>query len=172
MRRFVISALLVLAATLPTWAQSASAVELQIEALRAQLREVAEKEAELQVRARQLEEDLRPENVQRSVAHVGTTDASALREERRRQLERQKVGVDEQLSSLASSRSRLEAAITTAEAEAVRLRAAALGANNSPPRAEPAAAPAPPLAAPVVKKRLAAPRKVRPRKRSRPRRRV
>lgn len=171
MRRIVISALLVLAAAIPAWAQSASALEQQIERLRAQLREVAEKEAEFQVRARRLEEDLRPENVQRSVAHVGTTDASALRDERRRQLERQKAGVDEQLSSLASSRSRLEAAITAAEAEGVRLRAAALGASNSPPPAEPAAAPALPAVAPVVKRRPVAPRRVRPRKRSRPRRR-
>ena len=170
MRRFVIIALLVLVAFAPALAQDIATVEQQIERLRAQLREVAEKEAELQVRARQLEEDLKPENIERSVAHIGTTNAAALRDQRRQQLERQKTGVDEQLTGLASSRSRLEAAITTAEAEGVRLRAAALGASNSPSRAEPAAAPS--AAAPVVKKRPAAPRRVRPRKRSRPRRRA
>ena len=168
MRCLIFSAVLVLASISPAWAQDLSAVELQVERLRAQLREAADKEAQLRERARQLEEDLRPENVERSVASVGTTDARALRERRRQQLEREKAAVDEQLSSLAASRARLEGAISTAEAEAVRLRAAALGASNKPPPAAPAATPAaataPPAAAPAVRKRPPAPRKGRPRK--------
>jgi cell division protein FtsB len=166
--------LLVLAVTSTAWAQDLSAVELQVERLRAQLREATDKEAQLRERARRLEDDLRPENVERSVASVGTTDARALRERRRLQLEREKAAVDEQLASLAASRARLEGAISTAEAEAVRLRAAALGASNAPPTAPAAttaAAPAPPAAAPAVRKRPPAPRKSRPRKARRPRRR-
>jgi hypothetical protein len=167
MRRFVSSALLVLAVASPTWAQDLSTVEQQVELLRAQLREVTEKEAQLQERARQLDEELRPENVERSVATIGTTDARALRNRRRQQLERQKAAVDEQLSSLAASRTGLEGAISTAEAEAVRLRASGLG--PVPTRAVPAATPSAPAIAPVVKKRPAASR--RPRKRGRTRRR-
>ena len=174
MRRLIFSALFVLALFSAGWAQDLSAVELQVERLRAQLREAADKEAQLRERARQLENDLRPENVERSVASVGTTDARALRERRRQQLEREKAGVDQQLTSLAASRARLEGAISTAEAEAVRLRAAALGASNTPPTAPAAAtaaAPAPPAAAPAARKRSPAPRKSRPRKARRPRRR-
>ncbi|HEX6625172.1 MAG TPA: hypothetical protein VF064_15780 [Pyrinomonadaceae bacterium] len=175
MRRLIFSALLVLASLSAAWAQDLSAVEQQVERLRAQLREAADKEAQLRERAQRLEDDLRPENVERSVASVGTTDARALRERRRQQLEREKAAVDEQLTSLAASRARLEGAISTAEAEAVRLRAAALGASNTTtpaaPAVAPAAAPAPPAAAPAVRKRPAAPRKGRPRKARKPRRR-
>ena len=175
MRRLIFSALFVLALFSAGWAQDLSAVELQVERLRAQLREAADKEAHLRERARRLEDDLRPENVERSVASVGTTDARALRERRRQQLERERAALDEQLSSLAASRARLEGAISTAEAEAVRLRAAALGASNTPPPTAPAAttaaAPAPPAAAPAVRKRPPAPLKGRPRKARRPRRR-
>lgn len=175
MRRLILSALLVLASISTAWAQDLSAVEQQVERLRAQLREAADKEAQLRERARQLEDDLRPENVERSVASVGTTDARALRERRRQQLERERAALDEQLASLAASRARLEGAISTAEAEAVRLRAAALGASNTPPAAPPAAATAaataPPAAAPAARKRPPAPRKGRPRKARRPRQR-
>lgn len=165
--------LLVVAASVHAWAQDAAAVEQQIERLRAQLREVAEKEAELQTRAQQLEEDMRPENVERSVAHIGTTDAASLRDERRRQLERQKAAVDEQLASLATSRSRLEAAITAAEAEGVRIRAAALGASNAPAPARPDVAAPTVRPAPVaVKKSTRAARKGKPSSRVRPRRRA
>ena len=168
MRSLIFSALLVLALFSAARAQDLSAVEQQVERLRVQLREATEKEAQLRERASQLEEALRPENVERSVAPVGTTDARALRERRRQQLEREKAAVDEQLTSLAASRARLEGAVSTAEAEAVRLRAAALGACNTPPPAAPAATPA---AAPAVRKRPPAPQKRRPRKRVRPRRR-
>lgn len=174
MGRFLGGVLIILAAAVPAWAQDATAVERQVEGLRTQLREVTEQEARLRERARRLDEDMEPASIERSLAGTGTTDARALRDERRRQLERQKANVETQLASLSASRSRLEAAVATAEAEAVRLRAAALGAANAPPRAEPAAAP--PAAAKkvpaAVKERPAAPRKSRPLKRSRPRRRA
>jgi chromosome segregation ATPase len=116
------------------WAQDTAAVEQRVEVLRQQLRDVTDKQSQLQSRAGELDEALKPENVERSVAGIGTTDASALRDRRREQLEREKAVVDEQLRSLDASRARLEAAIASAEAEAVRLRASALAPNNSPPR--------------------------------------
>lgn len=168
-RHIFIGLLLALAATVPAWAQDVSAVELQIERLRSQLRDVIDREAQLQDRARQLEDDLRPESIERSVAAIGTTDAAALRASRREQIEKQKAEVDTQLSEAAAKRARLEAEVGAAEAEAVRLKAAALGAENTAPRPAPVAAPAAaPAAAPVVKKKAPV-RKRAPRRRNRPR---
>lgn len=172
MGRLLRGALLALVAVVPAWAQDVATVEQQVEKLRAQLREVVEKEAYLQVRAHQLEEDLKPESIERSVAHIGTTNAAALRDQRRQQLERQKAGVDEQLTSLASSRSRLEASIVTAEAEGVRLRAAALAPVNTTAQTKTAAPTTITPAPPVVKKRQRAARTSRRVRRSRPRRRA
>jgi chromosome segregation ATPase len=123
------------------WAQDAAAADRQVEALRAQLRDATDKQAQLQAREQQLDEDLKPENIEHSLAGVGTTDAAALREQRRQQLEREKAAVEEQLQSLASSRSQLEASIASTEAEAVRLRAASLNTNPAPQRTGTAAAP-------------------------------
>src|SRR5260370_4199957 len=85
--------------------------------LRAQLAEVQAKQAELQARLQQLEEDLKPENIEHSLAGIGSTHPEELREARRRQLEIQKTSMQSQLESLAASRTRLETSIATAEAE-------------------------------------------------------
>src|SRR6266403_4180025 len=55
--------------------------------LSAQLVETQAKQAELQIRLQQLEEDLKPENIERSLAGVGSTHPEELREARRRELE-------------------------------------------------------------------------------------
>ena len=162
MRRYFIISLLILAAA-PAGAQDASAVDQRAEVLRQQLRDVTEKQTQLQAREQQLEEALKPENIERSVAGIGTTDATALRDQRRQQLEREKAAVGEQLRSLDASRTRLEASIASAEAEAVRLRAAALGANNSPPQE--VSNPTPGPAASVTPEEQKRPRIVRRRKR-------
>lgn len=171
MRRIFISVLLALGAAVNVHAQDLAAVELQADRLRAQLLEVTGREEQLRQRARRLEEDLEPQNVERSVAGVGTTDARAIRDQRRQQLEREKAQVDSQLASLAESRYRLEAAIYAAEAEAVRLRAARVSADNAGGRAEPTPMPAAPITAPAVRRGNAPVRKSRIRKRTRPRRR-
>ena len=164
--------LLSLGAAVPAPAQDVSATELRIERLRAQLRDVVDGEARLEDRAARLDEDLRPENVERSVATQGTTDAAALRARRREQLEKEKAEVTAQLSAAAAKRAGLEAEIAAAEAEAVRLKAATLAPGEAPTRNTPAAAPVTPAPAPapaVLKK--APPKKRTPRRRSRPRRR-
>lgn len=144
MSRLVRGVLLILVAVTTAWPQDLATVEQQVETLRARLGEVADKEAKLQERARQIEEGLEPQNIERSVAGVGTTDARALRDERRQQLEREKANVESQMRSLAASRASLEATIASAEAEAVRLRAAALGASSTPSSAgTPTSTPAP-----------------------------
>ena len=171
-RHILVSLLLVLAAVPTAWAQDVSAVELQIERLRAQLRDVVDREAQLQERAARLDEDLRPENVERSVAGVDTTDADALRAKRREELEKQKNDVTAQLTETSAKRTRLEAEIATAEAEAVRLKAAALAPKEAAPRNAPVAAPATPTPAPAVLRRRVPAKKSTPRRRKRPRQRT
>ena len=92
--------------------------------LRAQLAEVEAKQAELQTRLQNLEENLKPENIEKALAGVGSTHPEELREQRRRQLEIERNGVRAQLDVLATGHSRLETAIATADAEAYRQSAA------------------------------------------------
>jgi hypothetical protein len=88
--------------------------------LRAQLSEVDARQAELQTRLQQIEENLKPENIADSLAGVGNTHPEELREQRRRQLEIERTGVKVQLEQLAVSHSRLQTAIVQADAEAYR----------------------------------------------------
>lgn len=86
--------------------------------LRFELVEVQAKEAELQVRLQQLDDDLKPENIERALAGIGSTKPEALREHRRRLLTIERDGVLARLKLLEKSRVRLETAIETAEAAA------------------------------------------------------
>lgn len=101
-----------------TPAQTSSDLLLTTDDLRTQLLDVQAKEAELQNRLRQLDEDLKPENIERSLAGVGSTRPEELRELRRRQLSTEKQGVLAQLKILATSRERLQSVISTAETAA------------------------------------------------------
>lgn len=131
MKHFAKSATLMLALACCASAQHApGGLEDRAENLRSQLRGAIDKQAELQSRLQQIDEDLKPENIQRSIALIGTTRPEELREQRRQQLERDKAGVQAQLEQLATSRARLEASINTAEAEADRQR---MRANTPPP---------------------------------------
>jgi len=88
--------------------------------LRAQLAEVQAQQTDLQARRAQIDEDIKPENIERSLAGVGSTRPEELREARRRQLEIQAKGIQSQLDSLVVTRTRLESAVVSAEAEAYR----------------------------------------------------
>jgi hypothetical protein len=83
---------------------------------RVQLSEVEVRQAEMQARDEQLEEDLRPENIERSVAGVGSTRPELLREQRQRQLEIARARIRVQLEELDRRHTRLEAAIAEADA--------------------------------------------------------
>jgi hypothetical protein len=107
----IFSGLLIVQVTAQESAQGRAA------SLRAQLVEVQAKQAELQTQLQQLEEDLKPENIEHSLAGVGSTHPEELREARRRRMEIQKQGVQSQLEILAASRARLEAAIARADAD-------------------------------------------------------
>ena len=86
--------------------------------LRLQLIEVQTKEAELRIRLQQLDEDLKPENIERALAGIGSTKPEELREHRRRQLTIEKNNVLAQLKTVEASEASLESAIATAEARA------------------------------------------------------
>lgn len=86
--------------------------------LRDQLAELQTKQAELQMRLQQLEEALKPENIQSSLAGVGSVHPETLREQRRRQLEKEMAGVVAQLDQLNISLRRMETAIAQADAAA------------------------------------------------------
>jgi uncharacterized protein YlxW (UPF0749 family) len=88
--------------------------------LRAQLADTEARQSELQNRLQELEENLKPDKIERSLAGVGSVHPEELREARRRQLEIEKRGVQSQLDTLAASRSRLETAIAAADAESYR----------------------------------------------------
>lgn len=147
--------------------EAVSAAQDTAAKLRAQLTDVQAKETELQARERQLDEDLRPENIERSLAGVGSTRPEELREQRRRQLESEKARVRGQLEQLAQSRTRLEAAIATADAEAYRRSAQVNSANAQP---LPAVQDTPKIVPQEAKKASAQKKQRRPQRRRRARR--
>jgi hypothetical protein len=110
--------LLVLTFALNANAQESTRAAESAEKLRLQLLEVQGKEEALRLRAQQLDEDLKPENIERALAGIGSTKPEELRESRRRQLTIERKGVQTQLDLLATSRSRLETAIANADAKA------------------------------------------------------
>ena len=110
--------LLVMALTASTRAQEPTSAAESAERLRAQLLEVQGKQESLRIRAQQLDEDLKPENIERALAGIGSTRPEELRESRRRQLTIERDGVQAQLKLLETSRSRLETAIANADAQA------------------------------------------------------
>ncbi|MEP6635835.1 MAG: hypothetical protein ABJB97_03855 [Acidobacteriota bacterium] len=85
--------------------------------LHQQLADVEAQQRTLQTRLQQLEEDSKPENIEKSLAGVGSTKPEELREQRRRQLETEKNNVQLQLTKLATSKSRLETGVAQADAD-------------------------------------------------------
>jgi chromosome segregation ATPase len=88
--------------------------------LRTQLADVQAQQTDLQTRLAEIDEEIKPENIERSLAGVGSTKPEELREARRRQLDIQRRGIQAQLDSLAAARTRLESAIASADAERYR----------------------------------------------------
>jgi peptidoglycan hydrolase CwlO-like protein len=143
-------------ASAPAIAQIQNSAQEKVASLRSQLSEVEAKQAELQTRLQKLEEDLKPENIEHSLTGIGSTHPEDLREQRRRQLEIERNGVQAQLNLLATSHTRLETAIAQAEAEAYRQSAApvsGLSINTSPTTSGSTAAATTPVRPRRVRKR-------------------
>lgn len=123
----VLLALLMLSGAV--YAQEGGSAAETVEKLKAQLLEVQGKEDVLRSRLEQLDESIKPENIERSLAGIGSTKPEQLREYRRRQLAIERDGVLAQLKTLETSHQRLESAIANAEALAYQESARPAGTN-------------------------------------------
>jgi len=92
------------------------------ETLHAQLLATMDKEATLQARIDQLDEQLRPENIDRSLAGVGGLHPEDAREALRRRLTNDKRRVQAQLDLLHQDHTRLQASLADSDAAIQRLR--------------------------------------------------
>jgi hypothetical protein len=90
--------------------------------LRKQLIDLIEKETAYKSRMAQFDEDLRPENIDRSMAGVGGTRTAEMRDTRRRVLENDKKGIDNLLNVTVQSRIRLEEDVRQADLLVTKLR--------------------------------------------------
>src|ERR1044072_5052593 len=104
--------------------QGQSTAQANAETMRAQLLEVETKQSNLQTRLQEVDEKLKPENIEKAFAGVGSTHPEELRAQRRRELEIERNGLRAQLDLLSTSHTRLEQAIARADAEAYRQSAA------------------------------------------------
>lgn len=96
--------------------------EQRAEGLQTQLRDVLEKEANLQAQMDRVDEQSRPESIERQAALTGTFRPDELRDTIRRQLDAEKRRIRTQLDVLQGSRARLETALNNADQLVARLR--------------------------------------------------
>jgi hypothetical protein len=96
--------------------------EQRAELLRRTLLELTEKETSYRARLMQLDDDMRPDSIDRALSGVGTTRTSDLRELRRRQLDNERRGVELLLGQAAANRARLEEDVKQADALVARMR--------------------------------------------------
>jgi DNA repair exonuclease SbcCD ATPase subunit len=96
--------------------------EQRAENLRMQQVDVESKLADLQSRLEQTEYAIKPENIERSNAGYGSVRPEEARDTRRRQLESERTRLQAQIRILETSRTRLEQALATADAEVDLLR--------------------------------------------------
>jgi len=129
-RRISLGLLALLMLSVGVYAQDGGSAAETVEKLKAQLLEVQGKEEALRERLGQLDESIKPENIERSLAGIGSTKPEQLREARRRQLSIERDGVLAQLKTAETSRQRLESAIANAEALAYQQSAQPPGTNK------------------------------------------
>jgi len=98
-----------------------SRAEQRSSQLRTELREVQGKKADLEAHVEQVENDLKPENIERAVAGYGTTRPEELRAQRQKQLENDRTRSRQQIDQLAASEGRIQQAIATSDVEIDRL---------------------------------------------------
>ncbi|HEV8370627.1 MAG TPA: hypothetical protein VGQ39_21945 [Pyrinomonadaceae bacterium] len=92
------------------------------ETLQLHLLEIAEKEAPLQARMDQINQQLRPEAIERTMAGVGSVHPEDAREEVRKRLASEKVRLQSQLDLLRQDRVRTQAMLVTTDAAIQRLK--------------------------------------------------
>jgi hypothetical protein len=82
--------------------------------LKQELLDLESKETRLRMRLEELDEQLKPESIERELAGIGSTHPEELREHRRKLLTIERNGLQTQLDLLEEDRARIEAAIATA----------------------------------------------------------
>ncbi len=110
----------------PTGKQNRIALNLEVltraEALRKELLDRIEKETSLRSRLVQMEEEMRPESIERALNPIGSTRTVELRDVRRRVLENDKRGFESLLGQIVQSRLRLEDDVKQADSLVSKLR--------------------------------------------------
>lgn len=96
--------------------------EQRAELLRRQLLELIERETALKSRLVQIEEEMRPESIERASSLVGSTRTVEIRDVRRRVLENDRRGYESLLNLTSQARIRLEEDLKQADALVARLR--------------------------------------------------
>lgn len=96
--------------------------EQRAEALHVRLRENLEKQIKLQARLDELDQQLRPENIERLFTGIGSVRPEEARDSVRRRITTEKQGIQAQLDVLRQERSRLQASLATADVSIQRLR--------------------------------------------------
>ena len=102
-----------------------SRTEQRAELMRKQLIELTEKETSFKNRLVQIDEDMRPDSIDRSVmlvGSIGSTRTTELRDTRRRILDNERKGVESLYNQTSASRARLEEDVRQADALVARLR--------------------------------------------------
>ena len=96
-------------------AQQRAGREVTASTLKQQLLDLESKETRLRMRLEELDEQLKPESIERELAGIGSTRPEELREHRRKLLTIERNGLQTQLDLLEEERARIEAAIAAAE---------------------------------------------------------
>ena len=124
----VFAVLLLLAGSQKSFAQDKPSGFEQGQKLRNELSQLHDREAEIKIRLAELDYDLKPENIERHFAGVGSVHPEELREARRKQLQFEKDRLVGQLSEIDQNQARLEIEIQLADSKAYQQ--SALGASK------------------------------------------
>jgi hypothetical protein len=88
--------------------------EIRVSTRKQQLLDLDSKETQLRMRLEELDEQLKPESIERELAGIGSTHPEELREHRRKLLTIERNGLQTQFDLLEEERARIEAAIAAA----------------------------------------------------------
>ena len=98
-------------------AQQRTCSEVSASTLKQQLLDLESKETRLRMRLEELNEQLKPEAIERELAGIGSVHPEELREHRRKLLTIERNGLQTQLGLLEEDRARIEGAIAEAESK-------------------------------------------------------
>ena len=98
-----------------------SRAEQRSSQLRGELRDVQAKKGDLEAHLEMVENDLKPENIERAVAGYGTTRPEELRAQRQKQLENDRTRTRQQIDQLTASENNIQQAIAVSDVEIDRL---------------------------------------------------